>query len=130
MEQKKERKWHLVRNNNGEWISSEQVVYLDDFSAMSYKLQARQNKLSLTPQTYNGETWYYKYEIEAIKATMDVQSKKTELRKLKVAPAKCKLTEMEIIENNTHMLKQKTNGHFDALNEDFPLWKKLEYDSW
>ena len=130
MEQKKERKWHLVRNNNGEWISSEQVVYLDDFSAMSYKLQARQNKLSLTPQTYNGETWYYKYEIEAIKATMDVQSKKTELRKLKVAPAKCKLTEMEIIENNIHMLKQKTNGHFDALNEDFPLWKKLEYDSW
>lgn len=44
MEQKNERKWHLVRNNNGEWISSEQVVYLDDSSAMSYKLQARQNK--------------------------------------------------------------------------------------
>lgn len=24
MEQQKERKWHLVRNNKGEWICSEQ----------------------------------------------------------------------------------------------------------
>lgn len=41
MEQQKERKWHLVRNNNGEWICSEQVVYLDDFSAMIYALRAK-----------------------------------------------------------------------------------------
>ena len=35
MEQKEKQKWHLVRNNNGEWICSDQVVYLDDFSTMS-----------------------------------------------------------------------------------------------
>ena len=121
MEQKNERKWHLVRNNNGEWISSEQVIYLDDFSAMPYKLQARQNKLPLSPQTYNGETWYYKHEIEVVKAAMDMQRKKTEFRKLKIAPAKRKLTEKEINENITNMLKQKTNGHFDTIKEDFSL---------
>ena len=27
MEQKEKQKWHLVRNNNGEWICSDQVVY-------------------------------------------------------------------------------------------------------
>lgn len=36
MEQKEKQKWHLVRNNNGEWICSDQVVYLDDFSTMIY----------------------------------------------------------------------------------------------
>ena len=129
MEQKNERKWHLVRNNNGEWISSEQVIYLDDFSAMPYKLQARQNKLPLSPQTYNGETWYYKHEIEVVKAAVDMQRKKTEFRKLKIAPAKRKLTEKEINENITNMLKQKTNGHFDTIKEDFSLWQKLEHNS-
>lgn len=27
------------------------------------------------------------------------------------------------------MLKQKTDGHLDAINEDFPLWQKLENNS-
>ena len=56
MEQQKERKWHLVRNNNGEWICSEQVVYLEDFSAMIYALRAKKYGLSLSPQTdYAGD---------------------------------------------------------------------------
>ena len=41
MEQKEKQKWHLVRNNNGEWICSDQVVYLDDFSTMIYHLRAK-----------------------------------------------------------------------------------------
>lgn len=59
MEQKNEQKWHLVRNNNGEWISSEQAVHLDDFSTMKYKSYAKRLGLQLSPQTYyEGETWY------------------------------------------------------------------------
>lgn len=46
MEQKEKQKWHLVRNNNGEWICSDQVVYLDDFSTMIYHLRAKKTWLA------------------------------------------------------------------------------------
>lgn len=126
MEQKKERKWHLVRNNNGEWISSEHVVYMDDLSAMVYKLRAKQYGLPFSPQTYyEGETWYYKREIEAVKAVIDANRQEVKLRKIKITPAKQDLSETEINNNIVNMLKQKTDGHFNALDEEFPLWTKL-----
>ena len=69
MEQQKEQKWHLVRNNNGEWVCSEQVVYLDNFSTMVCNLQAKKDELPLSPQTdYVGETRSYKHEIETKEA--------------------------------------------------------------
>lgn len=68
MEQEKEQKWHLVRNNNGEWISSDAIVYLDDSREKIYTSKAKQYNLPLTPQTYHPEKWYYKHEIEAIDA--------------------------------------------------------------
>lgn len=127
MEQKEEQKWHLVRNNNGEWISSEQVIFLDDFSAMIYKLRARQYGLPLSPQTYyEGETWYYKREIEAVKAVMDAPMQEVMPRKLKITPIKRRPGEEEIDELVMNILKQKTDGHFDTLSEEFPLWQKLE----
>ncbi|MCD8235066.1 MAG: hypothetical protein LUD00_00110 [Prevotellaceae bacterium] len=127
MEQEKERKWHLVRNNNGEWISSEQAVFLDDVSEMIYKLRAKQHDLPLSPQTYyEGETWYYKREIEAVKAAMDMHRKEVKLRNLKILPARQELSEEEINENIMNTFEQKKDGHFDALNEDFSLWRRLE----
>ena len=97
MEQQKERKWHLVRNNNGEWICSEQVVYLDDFSAMIYALRAKKYGLSLSPQTdYAGEKWYYKHEVEAVTVAMEADQQETKLRKLKITPIKREFSENEI----------------------------------
>lgn len=130
MEQKNEQKWHLVRNNNGEWISSEQAVHLDDFSTMKYKSYAKRLGLQLSPQTYyEGETWYYRHEVETIKASINANCQNSGFRELKMAPAKQKLSDEEINKNITNMLKQKTDGHFDAINEDFPLWQKLENNS-
>ncbi len=127
MEQKNEKKWHLVRNNNGEWISSEQVVYLDNASAIKYNSYAKQLGLQLSPQTYyEGETWYYRHELETVKAAMAANCQKSEFRRLKIDPAKRRLSDEEINKNITNMLKQKTDGHFGAINEDFPLWRKLE----
>lgn len=51
MEQQKERKWHLVRNNNGEWICSEQVVYLDDSTTMAYKSRAKNMDFLYRPKS-------------------------------------------------------------------------------
>lgn len=126
MEQKKEQKWHLVHNNNGEWISSEQVIYIDDVSAMIYKLRAKQYNLPLSPQIdYERETWYYKREIEAVRAAMDMHRQEVKPRKLKITTAKRRLNEEEINDNIMNMLKPKTNGQFEALNENFSLWQVL-----
>ena len=87
MEQQKEQKWHLVRNNNGEWICSEQVVYIDDSQVIVYNLEAKKYGLSLLPQIdYEGETWYYKHEVEAIEAAMKANRQEVKPRKLKITP--------------------------------------------
>ena len=127
MEQNEERKWHLVRNNNGEWISDDQVVYLDDFTAMIFKVRARQYGLPLSPQTYyENETWYYKHEVEAVKVAMKAVRQEVKPRKLKLTFNKSELTEKEINNLVMNMFKPNTNGSFDALNEECRLWQELE----
>ena len=41
METKEERKWHLVRNDNGEWISDENVVFLTKEEARHLKIATK-----------------------------------------------------------------------------------------
>ena len=128
MEQQEEQKWHLVRNNNGEWVSSEQTVCLDDLSAMVYRARARQYGLPLTPQTYyEHETWYYKREVEAVEAAIKAnkQAVKPRKLKLKLSYTKQPLNETDI-NDITNMLKPQTNGSFNALNEECRLWQELE----
>lgn len=127
MEQQEKREWHLVRNNNGEWICSEQAVYLDDFAAMVYHLRAKRYGLPLSPQTdYEGETWYYRHEVEAIAAAMKTDRQEVRPRKLKITPVKRKLNEQEIKETTMNILNPNNNGSFDALNETHRLWQELE----
>lgn len=127
MEQKEKQKWHLVRNNNGEWICSDQVVYLDDFSTMIYHLRAKKHGLPLSPQTdYEGETWYYRHEVEAIEAVMKAEQQEMKSRKLKTTPVKREISEKEINDITMKMLKPNANGCFDALDEECRLWQELE----
>ena len=127
MEQKEKQKWHLVRNNNGEWICSDQVVYLDDFSTMIYHLRAKKHGLPLSPQTdYEGETWYYRHEVEAIEAVMKAEQLEMKPRKLKTTPVKREISEKEINDITMNMLKPNANGCFDALDEECRLWQELE----
>lgn len=127
MEQKEKQKWHLVRNNNGEWICSNQVVYLDDFSTMIYHLRAKKHGLPLSPQTdYEGETWYYRHEVEAIEAVMKAEQQEMKSRKLKTTPVKREISEKEINDITMNMLKPNANGCFDALDEECRLWQELE----
>lgn len=59
-----ERKWHLVRNDNGEWISDENVVFLTKEEIRLLQIKARSSGKKLSIQHgYDGELWCYKHEI-------------------------------------------------------------------
>ena len=56
-----ERKWHLVRNDNGEWISDENVVFLTKEEARHLEIKARLAGKKLCVQHgYDGLLWCYK----------------------------------------------------------------------
>ena len=53
-----ERKWHLVRNDNGEWISDENVVFLTKEEARHLQIKARLSGKRISIQHgYDGELW-------------------------------------------------------------------------
>lgn len=63
-----ERKWHLVRNDNGEWISDENVVFLTKQEARSLQIKARLSGKNLSIQHgYEGELWCYVNEVKELK---------------------------------------------------------------
>ena len=62
-----ERNWHLVRNDNGEWISDENVVFLTKQEARSLQIKARLSGKTLSLQHgYDDELWCYKHEMDYI----------------------------------------------------------------
>ena len=62
-----ERKWHLVRNDNGEWISDENAVFLSKQEARHLQIMARLSGKKLSIQHgYDGTLWCYKQELNAI----------------------------------------------------------------
>lgn len=59
--------WHLVRNDNGEWISDDNVVFLTKLEARSLKIKARLSQKALSLQHgYDGELWCYKHQMDYI----------------------------------------------------------------
>jgi hypothetical protein len=68
MEKKEqEKQWHLVRNDNGEWISDENVVFFTKIEARSLQIKARLSGKPLSIQHgYDGELWCYKHEVDKI----------------------------------------------------------------
>ena len=71
METKQDNKrWHLIRNDNGEWISDEYAVFVSNLEFLSYKLDAvMQGKPLEIQHGPDGSQWCYKHELEAIKNT-------------------------------------------------------------
>ncbi len=63
-----ERKWHLIRNDNGEWISDENVVFLTAVEARSLQIKAKLAGKKLKIQHgYDGTLWCYKHEFKTVK---------------------------------------------------------------
>lgn len=83
MMEKKEtnKEWHLVRNNNGEWISEEYAEFLSPLEATVLKVRAGQQGKELNIQHgADGSLWCYKHEYEAI----DISNPEPVIRKLKI----------------------------------------------
>ena len=60
-------KWHLIRNDNGEWISDDNVMFLTKQEARHFEIMARLSGKRLSIQHgYSGELWCYKHERKAI----------------------------------------------------------------
>ena len=63
-----ERMWHLVRNDNGEWISDENVVFLSKEEARHLQIKARLSGKRISIQHgYDGELWGYVNEVQNLK---------------------------------------------------------------
>lgn len=65
-----DRQWHLIRNDNGEWISDEYAVFISKLEATVLRVYAaKQNKPLNIQHGYDGMLWCYKHEYEAIDIT-------------------------------------------------------------
>lgn len=61
------RRWHLIRNNNGEWISDDNAVILSTLEVGVLKVwAAKQGKALSVQHGPEGILWCYKHEIDAI----------------------------------------------------------------
>ena len=69
MEMKEQdRHWHLVRNDNGEWISDENVEFLTPLEVGILQVKASQQGIQLNIQHgADGQLWCYKHQLDAIK---------------------------------------------------------------
>ena len=77
-----DKRWHLIRNDNGEWISDENAVILSKLEIGVLKVwAAKQGKTLSVQHGSDGTLWCYKHEIEAI----DLKVKETTInRKLRI----------------------------------------------
>ena len=83
MERTNEKKWYLLRNDNGEWISSEKCVFLSRLEISILKTLALKDGKELHVQHGpDGSYWCYKHEVEMLNGL----SEKTEYkpRKLRI----------------------------------------------
>ena len=69
METKEHNKqWHLVRNNNGEWISEDYAEFLTPLEVGILQVKASQQGIQLDIQHgADGQLWCYKHQLDAIK---------------------------------------------------------------
>ena len=59
--------WHLIRNDNGEWISDEYAVFLTPFEASILEARAgQQGKPFSVQHGAGGQLWCYRHELEAL----------------------------------------------------------------
>ena len=84
MEKEQDNKdWGLVHNDNGEWISEKNVMYLSAFEVSILQVRAAKVGKKLSVQHGpEGSLWCYKHELEEIESL--IQYPKVETRKLRI----------------------------------------------
>ena len=62
------RDWHLIRNDNGEWISDDNVIFVSKVLLRIWQSKAaRMGKTLSVQHGPDGSLWCYKHELETIK---------------------------------------------------------------
>ena len=62
------RDWHLIRNDNGEWISDDNVIFVPKVILRILQSKAaRMGKTLSVQHGPDGSLWCYKHELETIK---------------------------------------------------------------
>ena len=59
--------WHLIRNDNGEWISDDNVIFVSKVILRIWPKAARMGKTLSVQHGPDGSLWCYKHELETIK---------------------------------------------------------------
>ena len=71
--------WHLIRNDNGEWISDDYAVFVDKMPIKLLQANASKNGKPLSiHHGPEGSLWCYKIELEEIESP--IQYPKVETR--------------------------------------------------
>ena len=84
MEKEHDRHLHLVRNDNGEWISDEYAVFVSELEATVLRVYAaKQGKPLSIQHGQDGLLWCYKHEVEQIDLTPQKTEIKTRTLKIK-----------------------------------------------
>ena len=64
-QEERERKWHLIRNDNGEWISDDYAMFLTPVEARSLKIKSKlAGKKVAIQHGPEGSLWCYKHDID------------------------------------------------------------------
>lgn len=67
MERTNEKKWYLLRTDNGEWISNENCVFLSRLEISILKtLASKEGKELHVQHGPDGSCWCYKHEVEML----------------------------------------------------------------
>lgn len=62
------RDWHLIRNNNGEWISDDNAIFVSKVIQRIWQSKAaRMGKTLSVQHGPDGSLWCYKHELEILK---------------------------------------------------------------
>ena len=62
------RDWHLIRNDNGEWISDDNVIFVSKVILRIWLSKAaRMGKTLSVQHGPDGSLWCYKHELEKLK---------------------------------------------------------------
>lgn len=110
--EQKTNSWHLIHNNNGEWISDEHAVFLDKFSAFMYIRKAVLHDMKLSKQTFqDGSIWFYKHEIKELKAVIDQQVNKP--RRLKIPKYKMSPEIIKKLNSTFKHMEKKQEIYYD-----------------
>ncbi len=81
---KQDKRWHLVRNDNGEWISEEYAVFISELEVTVLRVYAaKQGKPLSIQHGQDGLFWCYKHEVEQIDLTSNNTETKQRILKIK-----------------------------------------------